>query len=112
MDTTTASAPESAGAELPAKVKVVVVQQAVTEGQIKYLKNQVIEVTPERAAALGDFVKPYVPKEKKPAMSNAPKPNNRMVSSGDVKTRTAPIAPAAPVNPVTTPVRPTPAPQK
>jgi hypothetical protein len=79
MNNETASAPESAGAELPAtapvvaKIKVVVVQQAVTEGKKKYLKNQVLEVTPERAASLGNFVKPWVdPKIEKAKKVQAP----------------------------------------
>jgi hypothetical protein len=70
MNNETASAPESAGAELPAPenpapvvptIKVVVVQQAVTYRKKKYLKNQVIECTPAEADAMGeDFVRPWV----------------------------------------------------
>jgi len=98
MDNTTASAPESAGAELPQKIKVFVVQQAVKQDGKVFLKNQVLEVTPERAAALGDFVKPYVA----PAPKTAPQAAQPVIA--------APSPVEAPVEPAPEPVAPQPEP--
>jgi hypothetical protein len=90
MENKTAAAPESAGAASPATVKVYVVQRAVKEKGRVYLKNQVLEVTPERAAALGEMVAPYADPAQQAALATTP--------AKPAAPAPAPVAPAQAAN--------------
>ncbi len=58
MDSTETHEATTAPAASEPTIKVRVVQQGVLEGGVWHLKNQVLNVTPARAAALGNFVVP------------------------------------------------------
>jgi hypothetical protein len=62
-----ASAPAAPVAPPAAKIKVQVVQQPVLQDGIYYLKGQSLEVTAERAAELGEQVRPVPEPEKEKA---------------------------------------------